>query len=108
MNGAGDTPRRLDDQTMETRRQEKIGKVTSTKMQKTVVVTVTRQSTHPMYKRVVRRSKTFLVHDEKSQCGVGDWVRIQETRPLSRRKRWRVVQIISKTTRPVEATESAS
>lgn len=93
---------------METRRQEKIGQVTSTKMQKSVVVTVTRQTTHPLYKRVVRRSKNFLVHDEKSQCGVGDWVRIQETRPLSRLKRWRVVEIISRSARAAEATESAS
>jgi small subunit ribosomal protein S17 len=93
---------------METRRQEKIGKVTSSKMQKTVVVTVMRQTTHPLYKRVVRRSKNFLVHDEKSQCGVGDWVRIQETRPLSRQKRWRVIEVISKGTRPVETAESAS
>jgi len=93
---------------METRRQEKIGKVTSTKMLKTVVVTVTRQTTHPLYKRIVRRSKNFLVHDEKSQCGVGDWVRIQETRPLSRLKRWRVVEIISKPALPAGTTESAS
>jgi small subunit ribosomal protein S17 len=93
---------------METRRQEKIGRVTSSKMQKTVVVTVTRQTTHPLYKRVVRRSKNFLVHDEKSECGLGDWVRIQETRPLSRQKRWRVIEIISKATRPVETAESAS
>ena len=93
---------------MEKRRQEKIGQVTSAKMKKTVVVTVTRQTTHPMYKRVVRKSKNFLVHDEKSELGVGDWVRIQETRPLSRHKRWRVIQLISKATRPAEATESAS
>ncbi len=88
--------------------QEKIGKVTSTKMQKTVVVTVIRQTTHPLYKRVVRRSKKFLVHDEKSECRVGDWVRIRETRPLSRRKRWRVVAIVTRTSRPIEATESVS
>lgn len=88
--------------------QEKIGKVTSTKMQKTVVVTVIRQTTHPLYKRVVRRSKKFLVHDEKSECRVGDWVRIRETRPLSRRKRWRVVAIVARTSHPIEATESVS
>lgn len=78
------------------RRQEKIGLVTSAKMRKTVVVTVDRQTIHPLYKRVVRRSQNFLVHDEKGECGVGDWVRIQETRPLSARKRWRVVQFISR------------
>lgn len=93
---------------MEKNKQEKIGKVTSTKMQKTVVVTVTRQTTHPLYKRVVRRSKNFLAHDEKSQCGVGDWVRIRETRPLSRLKRWRVVGIITKATRAAALPESAS
>lgn len=79
-----------------TPRQEKVGKVTSNKMQKTVVVTVERQVTHPLYKRVVRRSKKFLAHDEKNECRVGDQVRIQETRPLSRRKRWRVVEVVRK------------
>jgi|SRR5262249_52516569 len=81
----------------EARRQEKIGVVTSNKMQKTIVVTVDRQIIHPLYKRVVRRSSKFLVHDERNDCRVGDWVRIQETRPLSRHKRWRVVEVISKT-----------
>ena len=81
---------------MQTRRQEKVGVVTSNRMQKTVVVTVERQVTHPLYKRVVRRSKRFLAHDEKSECRVGDTVRIQETRPLSSRKRWRVVEILTK------------
>ena len=93
---------------MEKNKQEKIGKVTSAKMQKTVVVTVIRQTTHPLYKRVVRRSKNFLAHDEKSQCHVGDWVRIRETRPLSRRKRWRVVSIISKSVETSPVPESAS
>lgn len=81
---------------MQTRRQEKVGIVTSNKMQKTVVVTVGRQVIHPLYRRVVRRSKKFLAHDEKNECKVGDTVRIQETRPLSRSKRWRVVQILAK------------
>jgi len=80
------------------RRQEKVGKVTSNKMQKTVVVTVERQFIHRLYKRVVRRSKNFLAHDEKNECRVGDLVRIQETRPLSRRKRWRVVEVVRKRT----------
>jgi len=81
---------------MEKRRQEKIGIVTSNKMQKTVVVTVERQITHPLYKRVVRRSARFLAHDEKNQCRIGDRVRIRQTRPLSARKRWRVVDIITR------------
>jgi small subunit ribosomal protein S17 len=80
------------------KRQAKVGVVTSAKMQKTVVITVERQGTHPLYKRVVRRSKNFMAHDEKNECRVGDTVRIEETRPLSSRKRWRVVEIISKAT----------
>jgi small subunit ribosomal protein S17 len=80
------------------KRQEKVGVITSTKMQKTVVITVERQGTHPLYKRVVRRSKNFMAHDEKNECRVGDTVRIEETRPLSSRKRWRVVEIIAKAT----------
>ena len=78
------------------KRQEKVGVVTSTKMQKTVVITVERQGTHPLYKRVVRRSKNFMAHDEKNECKVGDTVRIEETRPMSSRKRWRVVEVIAK------------
>jgi len=81
---------------MEKGRQNKVGVVTSNKMQKTVVVTVERQVTHPLYKRVVRRSKKFLAHDEKNQCRIGDTVRIEETRPMSARKRWRVVSIITR------------
>jgi len=80
------------------KRQEKVGVVTSNKMQKTVVITVERQIIHPLYKRVVRRSKNFLAHDEKNECRVGDTVRIEETRPLSSRKRWRVVEIVAKAT----------
>jgi small subunit ribosomal protein S17 len=78
------------------RRQEKVGVVTSNKMQKTVVVTVMRQVTHPLYKRVVRQSKNFMAHDEKNECKVGDTVRIEETRPLSARKRWRVAKIVAR------------
>ena len=89
-----------------TRRQEKIGQVTSTKMQKTIVVTVDRQIIHPLYKRVVRRGSKFLVHDEKNECRVGDWIRIRETRPLSRRKRWRVVGVIAKAAEFAGTTET--
>ncbi len=80
------------------KRQEKVGVVTSNKMQKTVVITVERQVIHPLYKRVVRRSKNFLAHDEKNECRVGDTVRIEETRPLSARKRWRVVEVVARAT----------
>jgi small subunit ribosomal protein S17 len=78
------------------KRQQKIGMVSSNKMQKTIVVTVDRKIMHPLYKKVTRRSKRFLVHDERGECQPGDMVRIEETRPLSRQKRWRVVQVISK------------
>ncbi len=80
------------------RRQEKVGIVTSNKMQKTVVVTVVRQVTHPLYKRVIRHRKNFLAHDEKGECHPGDTVRIRECRPLSRLKRWRVVEVMAKAT----------
>ena len=92
---------------MQKTRQEKVGVVTSSKMQKTVVVTVERQITHPLYKRVVRRSAKFLAHDEKNQCKIGDTVRIEQTRPLSARKRWRVVDIIIRAS-GVALTENAS
>ena len=92
---------------MRTRRQEKVGIVTSNKMQKTVVVTVTRQGIHPLYKRVVRRSTNFLAHDEANECQMGDMVRIRETRPLSRLKRWLVVEVVGKTTQVAPVPESA-
>jgi small subunit ribosomal protein S17 len=91
----------------ETRRQQKIGVVTSNKMQKTVVVTVDRQIMHPLYHRVVRRSAKFLAHDESGKCRLGDWVRIEETRPLSARKRWRVVDVISSSEQVARAPEVA-
>ena len=77
------------------RRQEKIGLVTSNKMMKTVVVRVERQIRHPKYKRYIRRRKKFMAHDEIG-ANIGDIVRIIETRPLSARKRWRVVEIVQK------------
>jgi len=77
------------------RRQEKIGLVTSDKMQKTVVVRVERQVKHRKYKRYIRRRTKFMAHDEMG-AHVGDIVRIVETRPLSARKRWRVVEIVQK------------
>jgi small subunit ribosomal protein S17 len=65
-------------------------------MDKTVVVEVMRLVRHPLYKRVVRRSTRYAAHDEENECGVGDRVRIRETRPLSKTKRWAVVQILEK------------
>ena len=89
------------------RRQEKVGVVTSNKMQKTVVVTVMRQINHPLYKRVVRRSKNFMAHDEKNECHVGDTVRIEETRPLSACKRWRVAAIVTRAVQVAPVPEVA-
>ena len=65
-------------------------------MAKTVAVKVERSVNHPLYKRVVRRSRQFLAHDEKNECGVGDTVRIVETRPLSKDKRWRLLELVEK------------
>jgi small subunit ribosomal protein S17 len=73
-----------------------IGKVVSTKMAKTIVVEVGRQKAHPFYKRVVKRSKKFYAHDEKGTAHLGDWVRIEETRPLSKLKRWQLKDIIQR------------
>ncbi len=78
------------------RRKVRIGRVVSDKMDKTVVVEVTRQFPHRLYKKIIKRSKRFKVHDEENACSVGDVVRIMETRPLSRHKRWRVVTILEK------------
>jgi len=82
----------------ETRGQRKarIGTVVSNKMDKTVTVKVERVMQHPLYRKVVRRSKKYMAHDENNECRVGDVVKIMETRPLSRRKRWRVVEIIER------------
>lgn len=93
---------------MSKRRQEKIGIVTSNKMQKTVTVRVDRQIIHPLYKRVVRRSSKFLAHDEKGECRVGDWVRIEQTRPLSARKRWRVAKVMARAAAETPAPEVGS
>jgi len=80
--------------TIQGRKTVKLGKVTGTKMKKTVTVLVERQVQHPLYKKIIKRRKTFLVHDEYEKCKVGDLVKIVETRPLSKRKRWRVKEIV--------------
>ena len=76
-------------------RRTKTGRVVSDRMDKTVVVSVERRRRHPIYKRVIRLSTKFKAHDEENAARVGDTVRIEESRPLSREKRWRVVEIIS-------------
>ena len=73
-----------------------VGNVVSTKMQKTIVVEVTRKKAHPLYRRVIASSKKYHVHDEQNTAHVGDVVRIEETRPLSRLKRWRLIEIVRK------------
>ncbi len=75
-------------------RQEKIGVVTRTKMEKTIVVEVSRRVPHPLYKRIITRRSKFLVHDEEGKAHTGDMVRIVETRPTSKRKRWRLQEIV--------------
>src|SRR3977135_4232675 len=77
---------------------ELIGTVVSNKMQKTIVVEVTRKKAHPMYKRVIAIRKKFYAHDEKNESHIGDVVRIEESRPLSRLKRWTLKEIVRKTT----------
>mgnify|MGYP001037875444 CR=1 FL=1 len=74
----------------------KIGIVKSSQMNKTVVVSVKRRVAHPLYRRVITRTTTFLAHDDKDSCGVGDTVSIVETRPISKLKRWRLLKVIRK------------
>ena len=77
-------------------RKERIGVVVSNKMDKSVSVLVERKVKHPKYGKFVKRSTKFMAHDEKNECGMGDTVRIMETRPLSKNKRWRLVEIIER------------
>jgi small subunit ribosomal protein S17 len=76
------------------RRNEKVGEVVSTKMQKTIVVEVEMRKAHPKYKRVMKTNKKFYAHDEQNTARVGDMVRIRETRPLSKLKRWNLEEIV--------------
>jgi small subunit ribosomal protein S17 len=77
-------------------RKERIGVVTSTKMNKSIVVSVERREKHPKYGKFIKKTQKFMAHDDKNECGVGDTVLIMETRPLSKLKRWRMVQIVEK------------
>ena len=77
-------------------RKTRVGKVVSDKMDKTIVVTVEDRVAHPLYKKIVKRTYKLKAHDENNECGVGDRVRVMETRPLSKDKRWRLVEIIEK------------
>ena len=77
-------------------RKTRVGRVVSNKMQKTIVVAIEDNVKHPLYKKVIKRTVKFKAHDEENVCGIGDKVEIMETRPLSKTKRWRVVEIIEK------------
>lgn len=77
-------------------RKERIGVVTSNKMAKSIVVAVEKKQMHPMYGKFIKLTKKFHAHDEKDECNVGDTVRIMETRPLSKTKNWRLVEIIER------------
>lgn len=77
-------------------RKERIGVVASNKMDKTIVVVIERRTKHPIYGKFVKKSSRFMVHDEKNECNIGDTVRIMETRPLSKNKHWRLVEIIER------------
>lgn len=77
-------------------RKTRVGKVVSDKMDKTVVVSIQDNVKHPLYKKIIKRTVKFKAHDEKNECGIGDRVMIMETRPISKDKKWRVVQIIEK------------
>lgn len=79
-----------------TRRKLRVGRVISNKMQKSIVVAIERKVAHPIYKKYYRLTSTLMVHDEKREAGVGDLVKVMETRPLSKRKRWRLVEIVEK------------
>jgi len=78
------------------RRKVRVGVVVSNKMDKTVVVKVTRHAEHPLYGKRIIKAKKYVAHDESNVCGIGDQIRIRETRPLSRTKRWELVEIVRK------------
>ena len=77
-------------------RKERIGVVVSNKMQKSIVVEIERREKHPIYGKFINKTSRFMAHDEKEECNIGDTVRIMETRPLSKRKHWRLVEIIER------------
>ena len=78
------------------KRKQRVGTVVSDKMDKTIVIAVTEHVRHTLYKKYIKRTVKMKAHDENNECGIGDRVRVMETRPLSREKRWRLVEIIGK------------
>jgi small subunit ribosomal protein S17 len=87
------------------RKTEKVGQVVSTKMAKTIVVEVSRRVPHPVYKRIIKKRKKFYAHDETSQARLGDVVRIIESRPLSRLKRWELAEVVRRAVQVGEIAE---
>jgi small subunit ribosomal protein S17 len=77
-------------------RKVRVGKVISNKMQKSIVVSLERKVSHPLYKKYYKQTSTLMAHDEKREAGVGDTVKVMETRPMSKLKRWRLVEIVEK------------
>jgi small subunit ribosomal protein S17 len=77
-------------------RKERTGLVRSNKMDKTIIVAVERKVKHPKYGKYVKKTNTFFAHDDKNECGIGDTVRISETRPISKNKRWRMVEVLER------------
>ena len=88
----------MSEETKQKSRKERIGEVVSTKMAKTIVVKVTRKVPHPKFKKIIKVSKRFYAHDEKKEAAMGDLVKIRETRPLSKLKRWELLEIVKKST----------
>jgi small subunit ribosomal protein S17 len=82
--------------TLRGRRKTRIGLVTSNKMEKTITVSVERKVKHPIYGKFLKKTTKFMAHDEKNECSIGDVVKIMETRPLSKNKCWRMVEIVEK------------
>ena len=83
-------------ETRTTRRKTRVGKVVSAKMMKSIVVAIERKVPHPLYKKYFRRTSKLMAHDEKGEAKLGDIVKIMETRPLSKSKRWRLVEVVTK------------
>lgn len=83
---------------METRslRKTRVGIVVSNKMHKSIIVAIERKVAHPIYKKYFKKTTKLMAHDEKNECGIGDVVKIMETRPLSKRKNWRLVEVVEK------------
>ena len=77
-------------------RKQRVGIVTSNKMEKTITVSVQRRVKHPIYGKFMKTTKKFMAHDEKNECGAGDVVRIEECRPMSKHKSWRLVEVVTK------------